>query len=117
MPPGERRGDRRRIDRTVATRDRLAGRQSQLSVVRQSPLFNIGNHDRRPAGFIRPPEGIANGAAENATENSVSHNTPEKVGRSSPVCLAFSKGVFEESSAKLSGLPCILAMSNSSMEH
>src|SRR5262245_886134 len=79
MPAGERGGDRRRIDRTVAPRDRLAGRERYLSVVRQSPLVRLGNHDRRPKGFIRPPEGVANGAADNTTENPVSHKASPKI--------------------------------------
>src|SRR5262245_43941988 len=79
MPAGERRRYCRRIYRTVATHDRLAGRQRQLGVVRQSPLFRFGNYDRRTAGFIRPPEGVANGAAENTTENLVSHKAPPKI--------------------------------------
>src|SRR5882672_2245309 len=78
MPLGEALGNHRRINRTIMTRDRLAGRERQLSVVRQPPFVAIRNFNRKLLPLVRDAESVANSAAENATENLVTHKISPK---------------------------------------
>jgi hypothetical protein len=76
MPLGEATSNRRRINQAAATRDRLAGRERQLGIVRQSQFVVTRNLNRRSLPFVREAKSVSDRAAENATKNLVSHKTP-----------------------------------------